>query len=284
MTLLATFSFAVSCYALNPTFFDSVVNQKDASVLFGCIPLFLGTLSVQVIHEAAHYLVARIRNIKIGRPTFIPSPQIGTFGCITPLLSFPPNRKALFDLAFSGPVAAMLVSLLMMLGGINATIHASEAALSTFPVVPVGLFKCSLLTSMLMSVLAPKLMMLPLAQPIPIHPLFISGFAGLISSALNLLPIFRLDGGRLIATLFGSRFAGVTSAGTLLFMLSLTISGSSGIALTWGLLIVFLQRRTEVPVRDDVTQVDDFRFGSWLAAITGAVLALAPWPGGPGFL
>lgn len=237
-----------------------------------------------MVHELAHYFVARHRKIKIGRPTPLPSPQIGTFGCITPLLSFPSNRAALFDLAFCGPVAALILSLLLMFGGAHATIHASAPALSRFPVVPMGLFKSSLLTSALLSVTAPKLMMLPVAQPVPVHPLFLSGFAGLISSALNLLPVFRLDGGRLVSTLFGSRFAGVASASTLMFMLSLVISGTSGLALTWGLLIVFLQRRTEIPVRDDVTPVDDYRCGAWVGVIVAALLALSPFPGGPGFL
>lgn len=285
LTLLATYGFSLSCHALNPGFFKSVVTQSDSvGAALACLPLVLGIFSVQVIHEAAHYLVAKVRKIKIGRPTPLPSPLLGTFGCITPLLSFPKNRTALFDLAFSGPVAAMVVSLLMMFGGAHLTIHASEAALSRFPVVPFGLFKCSLLTSMILSVAAPKMMMLPLAQPVPIHPLFLSGFAGLISSALNLLPIFRLDGGRIMSTLFGARFTGISSASVLLFMMSLVISGSSGLALTWGLAIVFLQRRTEVPVRDDVTPVDDVRFGAWVGAILAAVLALAPFPGGPGFL
>ena len=76
----------------------------------------------------------------------------------------------------------------------------------------------------------------------------------------------------------------MASASTLMFMLSLVISGTSGIALTWGLLVVFLQRRTEVPVRDDATPVDGYRFGAWVCAISAAVLALLPFPGGPGLL
>jgi membrane-associated protease RseP (regulator of RpoE activity) len=284
LTVLATFSFSVSSYALNPSFFDAIVIQKDSKMLLTCIPLFLAVLFVQVVHEAAHYLVAKLRNIKLGRPTPLPSPQLGTFGCITPILSFPSSRAALFDLSFSGPVSAILISLLMMWFGVQITSRASEMALSTFPFVPVSLFKSSILTSLLLSATAPKLMMLPLAQPIAIHPIFLAGFAGLISSSLNMLPVFRLDGGRLIATLFGTRFAGVASASALLFMLSLTISGTSAIALTWGLLIVFLQRRTEVPVRDDVTQVDDVRCAAWIVAMTVAIAALTPCPGGPGFL
>jgi hypothetical protein len=83
----------------------------------------------------------------------------------------------------------------------------------TSPVVPVSMLKSSLLTGKILSFIAPKALMLPLSQPIPIHPLFMIGFSGLISSALNLLPIFRLDGGR------GNHIGGLASAGTLLFSL-----------------------------------------------------------------
>lgn len=261
-----------------------MVNEKNISVLLSCLPLTLSLLSVQVFHEAAHYLVGRMRKIKIGRPLPLPSPQIGTFGCITPILSFPKNRAALFDFAMSGPIAAMVVSVSMMMAGIHLTTHSTEAALSRFPVIPVGFFKSSLVVGTLLSWLAPKTMMLPLAQPLPVHPLFLSGFAGLISSALNLLPIFRLDGGRLCSSIFGPRVSGILSASTLLFMLSLTISGTSSIALTWGFLIILLQRRTEVPVRDDVTPVDDTRSAAWIASLIAALLILAPFPGSSGFL
>lgn len=275
----------MSSYVLNSNFFNAIVYRRDSRVLLrSCIPIFLGVMLVQVVHEAAHYLVARIHKIKIGRPTPLPSPQIGTFGCITPLQSFPANRSALFDLAFSGPVAAFAVSLIMLAVGSHTTLHASEAALSRFPVVPIGLLKSSLLTSMVLSVTAPKLMVLPLAQPVPVHPLLISGFAGLVSSALNLLPVFRLDGGRMILALFGTRDNGIWSGTTLMFMLSLVISGTSTVALTWGLLIILLQRQTEVPVRDDVTPVNVFRFRAWIGAITAAILTLSPFPGGPGYL
>lgn len=172
----------------------------------------------------------------------------------------------------------------MIAGGAHATIRASEIALSRFPVVPVGLFQSSLLTSMLLSVAAPKLMVLPLAQPVPVHPLLLSGFAGLMASALNLLPAFRLDGGRLVQTLFGTRDNGIWSGTTLMFMLSLAISKSSAVAMTWGLYIVLLHRQTEVPVRDDVTPVNTLRFRAWVGAITAAILTLSPVPGGPGFL
>jgi membrane-associated protease RseP (regulator of RpoE activity) len=260
------------------------VNQHDLRVLVACLPVFVGLLALQAVHELAHYVVAKARGIKIGLPLPLPSMQLGTFGCITPLRSFPPNRAALMDFALSGPVAAILLSLIFLIAGAYHTVHASAAALARFPVVPVALLKSSFLTGSLLSFLAPKAMMLPLSQPIPIHPLFMIGFSGILSSALNLLPVFRLDGGRACSAALGPRFSGVASAGTLLFMLSLVLSGGSGLAFAWSILVVFSQRRQEIPARDDVTEVDDVRLGAWIASLAASVLALAPFPGGPGVL
>lgn len=260
------------------------MNKKDLTVLVGCIPLFVGVLAIQVVHELAHYLVAKARGIKIGFPVPIPAAQLGSFGSITPLRSFPPNRAALLDFALSGPVAAMGLSFIALITGIYQTVYASESALSHFPVVPLAMLKSSFLTGSLLSFLAPKAMMMPLSQPIPIHPLFMIGFSGLISSALNLLPIFRLDGGRACSAALGNRIGAIASAGTLLFLLSLTLSGGTGLAFAWGIFVIFFQRHPEIPVRDEVTEVDDFRLGAWIASLATSILALVPFPGGPWFL
>ena len=109
------------------------------------------------------------------------------------------------------------------------------------------------------------------------------GFSGMVSSALNLLPIFRLDGGRACSAAVGSRICALASAWTLLSMLSIGLSGSE-LAWTWGAFVLFFQRRPEIPARDEVTEVNDVRLGAWVASLVAAVSALMPFPGGPGFL
>lgn len=282
--VLTTLVYAVSCYALNPKFFDAVMKQRDLVVLSACLPVFVGVFAVQAIHELAHLAVARRRGIKIGLPFPLPSFQVGTFGCITPIRSFPKDRSALLDFALSGPMSAMLISIIMMTAGINLTVRASGADILRFPAVPIALLKSSFLTGSLLTLFAPKAMIMPLSQPLPIHPLFMVGYAGLLSSALNLLPIFRLDGGRACSAAMGSRFGAVASSGTLLFLLSMALSSSTGVAFAWGALILLFQRRFEIPVRDEVTEVDDVRLGGWIGSLATAILALAPFPGGPSFL
>jgi hypothetical protein len=113
-SFLTTFVFGVSAFALNPKFFDAIVNQRDLAPLKSCLPIILGVIAIQVIHESAHRFTSRRHQIKVGWPVPLPSPQLGLFGCITPLWSFPPNRSALLDFAISGPLAGMLSSLLLM--------------------------------------------------------------------------------------------------------------------------------------------------------------------------
>jgi membrane-associated protease RseP (regulator of RpoE activity) len=277
-SLVTSLAYAIGCYALNPKIFDAIVNQRDISALVACVPV-VGVLAIQATHELAHQIAAKRRGLKIGLPVLLPSFELGTFGCVTPLRSFPPNRSALLDFALSGPLVAALLSVLLMVIGCFQTIYASEATLMSFPAVPVSVLKSSFLSGSILTFLLPKAMMMPLSQPIPIHPMFMVGFSGILASALNLLPIFRLDGGRACSAAMGARIGGIASAWTLLSMLSLGLSGS-GLAWTWGAFVLLFQRRPEVPVRDEVTAVDNVRIGAWVASLAVAVLALLPFPGG----
>ena len=170
MSVAAAWLYSVRKYALNPTVFDAVVHEQNVAVLTRwCSPIFLGVLAIQAVHEMAHRVVARQRGIHIGLPLLIPSAQVGTLGCITPLRSFPPDRSALLDFALSGPLSAMALSIMFMMVGCYKTVHASAAKLAMYPFVTVALLKTSFLSGSMLTFLLPKVMMLPLSQPIPIH-------------------------------------------------------------------------------------------------------------------
>jgi len=282
LTAVSIFYYSVSMYALNPAFFDSIVNRRDLTALYSCIPLALGTICIQTIHEVAHYLVAKRKKLKIGTPVPIPSlhpTSFPFFGCITPLRSFPSNRAALLDFALSGPMSAIAVSLGLVIGGALLTVRASPFEIARFPVMSVANMKSSFLLGSILSLLAPKTMMLPLAQPVPMHPCFVVGASGLISSALNLLPIFRLDGGRACFAAMGQRQGAVISVFSFLLMVSMVLSGASSIFLTWTFLVALLQRRQEIPPRDDVTEVDGKRLTVWLLSFLLSISILVPFPG-----
>ena len=250
------------------------------TVLYSCLPLVVGFLSVQLVHEMAHYWVAKRRKIKIGFPVPLATPffsNLPFFGCITPLRSFPANRAALVDFALSGPMAALAVSLGMVVGGVLLTSSASAVQITRFPFLSVHAMKSNFLLGSILSWLLPKTMMLPLAQPIPMHPLFVIGRFGMISSALNLLPIFRLDGGRACSAALGQRPGGVITAFTMLWIISNFVTTSS-MLLVWTLLITLFQARMEIPCRDECTGVGGKREWLWFFSYLVSFSILVPFP------
>jgi Zn-dependent protease len=279
VAVCTTIIFSVGSYALNPTVFDGLVNRQDISVLSKCVPLSAIVLMVQIIHEMAHQVIARKYRIITRFPILIPSTELGTLGCITRIRSFPPTRTALFDFAIGGPLTATVVSLSLMIIGCFKTIRASNAILMTFPTIPLAHFKSSFLTGTILTAMLPKVMMMPSAQPIPIHPFFVGGYTTLIISSLNLLPIFRLDGGRACTAIVGTRLGALISAWTLLSLLSLGLSGS-GLAWTWGAFVLLFQRQPEIISRDEITPVGKLRTSIWAACLVISLLTLLPFPGG----
>jgi len=284
LALFTTLAYSISTYTLNPSFFKAIVHHGNARVLARCLPIFLGVVGIQVIHEAGHYFVAKRRGMRIGNPVPVFSNGLGLYGCITPLKSFPANRASLLDFALSGPFAGILASLACIFAGISITTRASATALSTFPFVTAAKLKSSFLVGSILSCLASKTIMLPAAQPVPIHPLFSIGYSGLVASALNLLPIFRLDGGRAFSAAMGARQTPIISVAALLLLLSQSLTGGSAIGFAWAIIILFFQRREEVPARDEVTDVDNLRFGTWLFSLLLSFAILSPFPGNRGII
>ncbi|GKY93341.1 hypothetical protein MPSEU_000301700 [Mayamaea pseudoterrestris] len=284
LTLVTTFVYSVKCFALNPQFFNAIMQQNDARVLFCCLPTILGVLALQAIGEGVRWLVARRRKMKIGPPMPIPSTQVGTFGCATPLRSFPKNRSTMIEIAMASPITIFLLSSALIVVGTILTVRSSETALASFPFLPVAVLKSSFLVGAILTYLAPKVILMPLAQPIPMHPAFVIGFAGLVASSLNMLPIFRLDGGRACTAALGNRVGAIASVSSLMFLLSVSLSSETGLGMAWCVIIAIFRRNFEVPARDEITRVDDTRLGAWIAGLVGALLVLLPFPGGTSVL
>ncbi|EOD34541.1 hypothetical protein EMIHUDRAFT_228517 [Emiliania huxleyi CCMP1516] len=113
----------------------------------------------------------------------------------------------------------------------------------------------------------------------PLHPAAVVGFTSALCNALQLLPVGRLDGGRIAAAVLGSGAASLTSS---LFLLGLGLQslfgGDDPALLFFGLLIIFFQREPELPCADDLTGVDTPRQAAAAAALAIALLIVAPSP------
>ena len=282
-TIYTTINFAISAYSLSTgSFFDSMTTGKSLHPLRPSLfQVGGGIVSLLALYEAARYAVAKRRGISLGLPMPMPSLHFGTLGCKTQLKSFPRTRKDLLDVALSGPVATMLLSACMLIGGLRLTTTATSTALAKMPAIPTGILcKTSFLVSLITMKICPKLLLLPLSQPVPIHPLVLVGTNGLIFSAMSLLPIGRLDGGRAMLAAFGRRNAALASFLSLLILILSSANGSAAISMFCAVLILLYQRRAEVPVTDEVTGVGPVRVWLYTILLSIAGLTLAPFPGG----
>ena len=265
--------------------------QAGKEVVSRLLPVAFGLLGLQIVHDLGHYIAAKVHDTKISLPYYLPSLQIGIFGSITNFLTFPKSRKALFDIAISGPAAGFLFSLLATIYGLTLTVNASPDILANFPAVPTGFFSSSFLLHEIVN------QYLPISTALPdsltyIHPLVAVGVTGLLANALNFLPIGRLDGGRVAMAIGGRQAADQISFITLIGQAVSIFSDASPIYFFWIVLVVFLQRGADIPPEDDVTPVateleDEKKSLSWFTraltlafcvSLTGAMVLPVPKP------
>mmetsp|Transcript_29317 Transcript_29317/g.69072 ORF Transcript_29317/g.69072 Transcript_29317/m.69072 type:complete len:591 (-) Transcript_29317:218-1990(-) len=284
VSLLAC-SFTVLGYALSSfilTDDGKLIEQLqngDTEPLMLALPIALGVGGLQLLHEVGHLLAALRSNVKIGFPVAVPSLQLGLYGCVTRLFSFPPSRSALFDVAAAGPMAAGVASLAVYVVGLVLSfdlppLPAEPGAL--YPVLPTALLQSSLLLGTMAEAILPDLTS---SQIVQLHPLAVIGFTGALLNALQLLPVGRLDGGRLATAALGQGAAGIVSGiGLLLLGLQSIISGDNPILLYFGLLVIFFQRAPDLPTANEYTGLDLTRQIAAGSAFLFMLLTLLPCP------
>ncbi len=156
----------------------------------------LPVLTVLLAHEFGHYFACRWWRVKATLPFFGPSPTLlGTIGAFIWIRSPIYTRKGLFDIGVSGPVAGFIVLMPFLLTGVWLS-HAAPVALNG----PIHFGTPPLLRLI-------EHFRFPGVAPdrIALHPLAMAAWAGLLATAMNLLPVGQLDGGHILYAVFGAR-------------------------------------------------------------------------------
>ncbi len=156
-----------------------------------------GIMGILLAHEMGHYLTAKKNGVEATLPYFIPIPfpPFGTMGAVIKMGGRIPNRRALFDIGAAGPLSGLCVIIPVIIVGLKLSRMVETAALDESTL--------SLGDSMLF-VLLSRIVLgeLPPDKDILLHPLAFAGWAGLLVTALNLLPVGQLDGGHIVYSLF----------------------------------------------------------------------------------
>ena len=272
-TAFTTFSYGVSIFGISPEFVQQIT-QGNVDEVYYTLPVSIGAFAIAIFHEAGHRVSAAYHKVKLGLPYFLPSLQIGLYGTITPLGSYPKNRTQLFDVAISGPAAGLGLSLVGLVAGLVLT--NTGAVADWWPQIPGGLFRASLLMGSIANIILPP--GIREQATYAVHPLTVVGFTGVIVNALQLIPIGRLDGGRVVQSLFGRRIANIMTSLTLILQGLASILGNSPLLLFWGLVCVFLQREPDYSCQDDVTEPNNARTILGLSMLFIMLITLCPFP------
>jgi membrane-associated protease RseP (regulator of RpoE activity) len=171
---------------------------EDPTMLWRGIPFAATLLVILVIHECGHYVLSRIHRVPASLPLFIPGLPylIGTFGAIIRLHGPIMNRRALFDIGVSGPLAGFIAALVALVIGLNLSTVVDRTATH-------GL---QLGEPLLLQFIAWLVVgSIPPQADIILHPIGFAAWFGLFVTSLNLLPIGQLDGGHVAYALWGSR-------------------------------------------------------------------------------
>ena len=167
-------------------------------LLWRGLPFSLALTLILLAHEMGHYLACARYGVEATLPYFIPAPPEigGTLGAWVHIRSAIYARRGLFDIGVAGPMAGFvfvipalgiglaLSKIIPGIGGhggiqLGTPLLLRAAEMAVFPGVP--------------------------AADIALHPVAIAAWAGMLATALNLLPIGQTDGGYILYALGGER-------------------------------------------------------------------------------
>ncbi len=165
-------------------------------------------MTILICHEMGHFVQAWRYGVHASYPFFIPMPvgPFGTFGAVIGMSSRITNRRALFDIGITGPLAGLVPTIVCCVAGIFMSRALPDVILGilkpvAFPhVVIVHQAEPWLLGEPLLFQWLTRWLHAPIPQgySLVLHPLAAAGWVGLFVTALNLIPIGQLDGGHVL--------------------------------------------------------------------------------------
>ena len=227
------------------------------AVLFtGAIMAILGS------HEMGHKLLADKHEVDATYPYFIPSPPppfgIGTFGAVIRQKAIPPNRDALFDIGFTGPITGFIIATIVAVIGIQMSTYVAPDPEAAYISVP-------LLFQLIINLFPPS----GVGEAIQLNPVAFAGWVGMVVTMLNLVPSGMFDGGHVARSLMNEKTHQIVSyAGIIL----LALIGWWTMAV---LALLFSAAKHPGPL-DDVSEVTNSRKIGAIVLLAVFILSVVP--------
>jgi membrane-associated protease RseP (regulator of RpoE activity) len=277
LTVLSTF--LAGAYFVGSDTFDQFRAMPFPGWLVSGTPFAVTLLAILGVHEFGHYFTARHYGASVSLPYFIPMPPIylptlgviptfGTLGAIIRMRSLVRDRNALFDIAAAGPLAGLAVAIPALILGLTWSRVVPATGEHGF-----GGFGHSLFTRLFVYLRFGSVDGLDVMT----HPMADAAWVGCFVTALNLIPVGQLDGGRIAYAMSAKwhRALGVTTWVVLLALGALTGSVNWFV---WAALLFFLVGFDHSPPLDDLTPLSPGRRLLGVICLLLVVLLIPPIP------
>ncbi|HUT93822.1 MAG TPA: site-2 protease family protein [Thermoguttaceae bacterium] len=219
----------------------------------------LAIMTILVFHEMGHFLQARRYGVRSSFPFFLPMPisPLGTLGAVIAMEPRIGDRKALFDIGITGPLAGLVPTLVCCVVGVQ---------IANAP-APVGTYTTQFGDPLLLKLLYQwRFGPLPAGWDVPINPVLWAGWVGLLVTSLNLIPIGQLDGGHVLYAIMRKRAHLVATL--LLLGAAVAVIGFGYVWWTLMLVLLVLMGPKHPP-----TAGDDVPLGTWRYVLGWLMLA-----------
>lgn len=235
-------------------------HRTDGVVYTFALLAILGT------HEMGHFLQTLRYKIPASLPFFIPMPisPIGTMGAVIGMQGSEADRKQLFDIGLSGPLAGLVVAIPMIWFGLG--VHPPISGVKPYLGEP-------LIWQWFVHLRYPDI---GPDQVVPLNPYTMAGWVGLLVTGLNMFPISQLDGGHVSYALFGRRAVWLARA--------LIMGGALYMVVTndyrWILMLILLlmMGAAHPPTADDTVPLGTGRTVLGYLSLSIPVLCFTPVP------
>lgn len=234
-------------------------------------PVFAAALMlILTMHELGHFFQALRYRVPASLPFFIPMPYspTGTMGAVIGMQAHVGDRKALFDIGITGPLAGLVPTIVCSLVGLRLSEVIDVA----------GHRQGMMLGEPLLFKLLTWLTFGPLgeSQDVALHPLAFAGWVGIFITGLNLIPIGQLDGGHVLYALLLRRAHRVAAFLFFSAVMAIAIFGYW----EWSvmLMLLFIMGPMHPPTADDTVPLGTARTVLGWLTLAFVVLGFTPQP------
>lgn len=266
----------ISTYVTGVNTFEQHPVGAPNPLPFGGLLYAAAVMAILGAHEMGHFLQSVRYKVPASLPFFIPMPisPFGTMGAVIVQQAGVANRKAMFDIAISGPLAGLVLALPITYWGI---LHAQVVNLPLNQ--PVVLFGDPLLVKWMTSFVHGPLQP---GQEIALNPLLFAGWVGIFITGLNLIPIGQLDGGHILYTLLRKK-AHVVARVLFFFAVFVVIYGGTFVDSAyygWTLMVLLLWKMgtKHPPTADDYVPLGTPRIILGWLTLLFIIIGFTPTP------